>query len=311
MQITNVTTHAQTSDDLSPERIGRITGSAVGAILGLSKWQKPDDVMRSMVRALFDAPSEFTGNIATEWGNDHEDEAIEHYEHYFEKLNVEKMPFYAGDLEGMKVGASPDAHDEDDDCLLEVKCPFGKRNEKPNAAQHLAEHPDYEAQMQWQMICTNKLLTRFIVWTNKGADWVDVPRNEFWLLANIEKIKAFWDDFVHLTKHPELCEQYLNDKDGGYVIRTDDAFLDIADDYLTITKQIKALEKQQEEIKKKLLEVNGKQKSKGGGVTIFSSEKKGNVDYKKVPELVGVDLEPYRKKGSTTWTVKCEGDSDE
>lgn len=309
MKIENVTTHAQTSDDLSPERIGRITGSSLGAILGLSKWGTTESAMRSMIRSVMGAPSEFAGNIATDWGNTNEPVALSEYR---SKSNCEPIncDFYAGDLEGMKVGASPDG-EQADGYLLEVKCPFGKRKDIPNAAQHLAEHPDYEAQMQWQMICADRLITRFIVWTTKGVDWVDVPRNEFWLLANIEKIKAFWNDFVHLTKHPDLCEQYLNDKDGSFVIRTDDAFLDAADDYAALDAQIKKLQERQDVIKKQLLELAGKQKSKGGGVTINGSERKGAVDYAKVPQLVGVDLEPYRKKGSTSWTVKCGGGSDE
>lgn len=306
MQITNVTTHEQTSDDLSPERIGRITGSAVGAILGLSKWQKPADVLRSMVRAVHGAPSEFTGSIATDWGNTNEGVALLSYA---AKTNTTPInaPFYAGDLDAIKIGASPDAIVSENGYLLEVKCPFGKRDQIPNAAEHLAEHPDYEAQMQWQMLCTDTPVTHFVVWTKHGSDFVSVPRNEFWLLANYGDIEAFWFELQTVLATPELYEPMLTDLDGGYVIREDDAFLDAADDYAALSAQIKKLEERQDAIKKQLLTLAGKQKCKGGDVTIFSTEKKGAVDYAKVPQLVGVDLEPYRKKGSTSWTVKVSG----
>jgi hypothetical protein len=36
----------------------------------------------------------------------------------------------------------------------------------------------------------------------------------------------------------------------------------------------------------------------------YKSERKGNVNYKKVPELKGVNLDEYRGESITVWTVK-------
>ena len=128
MHMTQAVTHEQTAASLSPERKGRITGSAVGAILGLSKFTSPDEMMRRMVRSYHGAESEFVGNIATEWGKKHEDEAIEALKGYL-GIEVTHSPFFALELEGMRIGASPDGFTSDDGCL-EVKCPFGSRNKK-------------------------------------------------------------------------------------------------------------------------------------------------------------------------------------
>ena len=57
------------------QRVGRITGSIAGGVLGLSPWQTPESILRQMVRAYHGAPSEFTGNPATEWGTKHERQA--------------------------------------------------------------------------------------------------------------------------------------------------------------------------------------------------------------------------------------------
>ena len=38
-------------------------------------------------------------------------------------------------------------------------------------------------------------------------------------------------------------------------------------------------------------------KEQGGGVSVTRLWKRGNIDYKRVPELRGVDLEPYRQSG--------------
>ena len=60
-------------------RIGRVTASRVGAILGHNPYQSADDTMREMVREYFGAPREFEGNAATEYGNKHEADAIVDY----------------------------------------------------------------------------------------------------------------------------------------------------------------------------------------------------------------------------------------
>ena len=61
-------------------RKDRITGSSVGAILNMSPFMKPDDVMRQMVREHHNYPREFIGNAATAYGTFHERIAIMDYE---------------------------------------------------------------------------------------------------------------------------------------------------------------------------------------------------------------------------------------
>ena len=52
-------TMEQRSTEWFAARKGRVTGSSVGAILGLSPFMSPDDVMRRMVRERNGAASEF------------------------------------------------------------------------------------------------------------------------------------------------------------------------------------------------------------------------------------------------------------
>ena len=61
-------------------RKGRVTGSNVGAILGCSPFRTRDEVMRDMVRDFFGAETEFTGNVATQWGNVNEETARGEFE---------------------------------------------------------------------------------------------------------------------------------------------------------------------------------------------------------------------------------------
>jgi len=54
------------------QRKGRITGSVVGAALGVNPYMTPDALIRRLVRLWHGAESEFNGNIATEYGTLHE-----------------------------------------------------------------------------------------------------------------------------------------------------------------------------------------------------------------------------------------------
>ena len=61
------------------QRKGRITGSVVGAALGVNPYMTPDALIRRLVRLWHGAESEFNGNIATEYGTLHEPIAIMDY----------------------------------------------------------------------------------------------------------------------------------------------------------------------------------------------------------------------------------------
>jgi hypothetical protein len=49
-----------------------------------------------------------------------------------------------------------------------------------------------------------------------------------------------------------------------------------------------------DEAKARLVGLAGHAREQGGGVSVTRLWKRGSVEYKRVPELVDVDLEPYR-----------------
>ena len=69
----------QRSEEWFKARKGKLTGSNIGAALGVNPWKTPEDLIRQMVREYHGAESEFTGNIATEHGTLHEPLAILDY----------------------------------------------------------------------------------------------------------------------------------------------------------------------------------------------------------------------------------------
>ena len=301
MEIKNRQYHPQTAPELSAERKGRITASAVGAILGLSKFATPDDVLRRMVREHFSAEPEFSGNIATRWGHDNEPQAIADAEQFCGKITTHD--FVSCEIDGVLCGASPDGITESGE-LIEIKCPYSLREQSVIAADFLEPHPEYYAQMQWQMICADKPACFFVVWTTMGIDFVRVEREADWLEKNMPKIREFWDLYQATIADEKLYANMLASNKKEYVERDDDLFVFAAAAYQNAIAEQKLAEEKVEEARKKLLEICT-ENTKGAGITVYQSERKGAIDYKKIPQLDGVDLEQYRKKSTQVWTVKA------
>lgn len=301
MEIKHREYHAHSALELSAERKGRITASAVGAILGLSKFATADDVLRRMVREHFDEEKEFVGNIATRWGHDNEPQAIADSEQFCGKIIAHD--FVSCEIDGVLCGASPDGVSENN-YLVEIKCPYSLRDQFVIAADFLDAHPEYFAQMQWQMICADKPSCFFVVWTTAGIDFVRVDREDDWLEKNMPRIKAFWDLYKKTIADEELYAPMLASNKKEYIEREDDLFVFAALAYQNAIAEQKAAEEKVEEARKKLLEICT-ENTKGAGITVYQTERKGAVDYRKIPQLDGVDLEQYRKKSTQVWTIKA------
>lgn len=295
----------QTALELSEARSGRITASSVGAILGVDKFRTRDDVMRKMVRDYHGKPSEFTGNIATQWGHDNEPNALKSAQQSVDFEIEACTEFVAYDYDGMKLGASPDAIR--DSGLVEIKCPYAKRNKAVSPLEYLEANPQYYAQMQMQMLCADKQECLFFVWTTVGSGSFSVARDDEYITDTLlPALKAFWADYQGILASDELSAPYLADKKSEYTERDDADFVSLADQYKTVCAEIDALQKNKEELEARLFELCG-QNTKGAGLTIYQAERKGTVDYKKVPELEGVNLDQYRKPSTQYWTIKRSG----
>ena len=209
----NDNTAEQRSQEWFDQRKLRITGSRVGAILGLSPWQDRHDVLRAMVREYHGAPSEFTGNPATEHGKQNEQRAMLAFMRE-SGLQVEKCGFFPY---GDSMGASPDGL-TDDGGVLELKVPFGLRNEQKAKFKPLAEQQHYAAQVQMEMLSAGRKHAYFAQYVApKGdpfsADYVPeqisierVELDETWLDRNLDEISHFYDILLSELDNPEHLE---------------------------------------------------------------------------------------------------------
>jgi putative phage-type endonuclease len=279
------------------KRKGRVTGSNVGAILGLDPWRTRDDVMRAMVRAYYGVESEFKGNIATEWGTFNEQNAIAELD-MVHNIQVVETGFHIHPRDTW-LGASPDGFVKDfSRNVVEIKCPFGIRQDKnPTFKNLIIEQPHYYAQVQIEMYCTDSVGCHFYQWTPHGEHLDYVTINHEWLNENLPKLKAFYDEFLLEIEnpHPHLTDKVKKQLDS-----------DIAEEY---KRELEALENQKgvvDHLKSQLIELANGEKTVIGDLLVYKVERKGSISYSKIVKenLPDIDLEPYTGKPSTYWAVK-------
>lgn len=285
----------QRSEEWFKARKGKLTGSNVGAALGLNPWKTPEDLIRQMVREYHGAEPEFTGNVATEYGNLHETLAVMEYMGKT-GLHPEETGFHVHP-EHDWLGASPDALIEDDG-ILEVKCPFGLRNKKGDdlVFKDAEGQQHYYAQMQVEMACTRRDYAHFYQWSKHGDSLQTVEFDPEWWNQHLPAMIQFYNWYLSELDNPE----HLEDKQKE--INTLKA-KKLIDEWDKLKATIDDSESRKKEILSELVKISGERDALMHGRKLTKVERKGNVNYKKIPELEGVDLEKYRGKPSEFWRL--------
>jgi putative phage-type endonuclease len=284
----------QKSPEWFAARKNRVTGSMVGAALGLDPNTSRDEAMRRMVRAYQGMPSEFVGNIATTWGTNHEEEAREAFE-YHVGIPVASAGFVVHP-ELPWLGASPDGYIANH-ALLEIKCPFGLRDKpKPVQFKSIKDQPHYYAQMQIQMYCTDKIACYFWQWTPNDHALEIVDYDQSWIDVNLPKLEAFYEDFL------ETCDVPLEEKlalDGPNFKRW-------VAEYDLLSEQIKQAEDRKKEILDILVFEAAGEDAVICGRKLTLVQRAGSVSYAKaIKELApNADLEKWRGEPTSYWTLK-------
>lgn len=284
----------QRSEAWFTARKGRITGSMVGAALGLDPNTSREEAMRRMVRAYQGLPSEFEGNIATTWGTNHEEEAREAFE-YDQSMNVAPASFVVHPTLPW-LGASPDGYVRDY-ALLEIKCPFGLRDKpKPVPFKSIKEQRHYYAQMQIQMYCTDKIACYFWQWTPNDTKLEIVDFDPIWIEVNLPKLEAFYNEFLAIRDEGLEEKLDLDTLALQYLVA----------EYDLLAKQIEEAEARRKKILDKLVFESAGEDAVICGRKLTLVHRAGAVSYAKaIKELApNADLEKWRGAPSSYWSFK-------
>lgn len=180
--------------------------------------------------------------------------------------------------------------------LIEIKCPRQKGHEMARSR----IIPDYYIpQMQWQMHVTKSFNVNFISYFEGEVIILMVHRDQAYIDELVSKACEFHDCILNLR--PPV----LTDKDTRE-ISLDPRFESLADLWKNAKEQMEQWEELESQYRKSLQEYAKDGSVRGSGIKISRMFRKGNVDYSAIPELKGVDLEPYRKSPSEIYRFSLD-----
>lgn len=281
----------QRSEEWFAARKGRVTASMVGAILGVSPNLTRAGAMRRMVRDAHGAESEFTGNIATRYGEFNEDGAVAEYE--METGNrVQKVGFVTKED---WAGCSPDGL-VGEGGGLEAKCPFGKRD--GGDLKPLEDQQHYYAQVQFSLWVTGRKFWHFYQWTAHQTKLECVLPDQAWLDENLPKLRQFHAEF--LAEDPAL---HLEAK--RVEVDTLEAARMVAE-YDQLVEAIENAEARKKDLLSEIVTKAGQKNAIFAGRNLTQVSKAGAVSYAKAIAHYApkADLEPFRGKPSSYWMLK-------
>lgn len=246
-------------------RIGRVTGSRIGAVLGHSPWQSRKQLLADMVREALGERVE-RDSPAMRWGREHEQDALDDF--VLKCASLDDDIAYGGWYvrEGdAYVGYSPDGY-VPGSYLIEVKAPYSQR-----LPEEVPEH--YRDQVQLGMYVMDLPEAALHFWTPTASKTFYLLRDPAWWDAALPQISAFLADFRHALMRPN---EYLTDE------RRDAAWREAARRYVYFLSRQKEAETAVAEAKAALEALAGGNPAEGAGVKLDYVERAGSVDYKRL-----------------------------
>lgn len=263
--------------------------SETAAVLGISPWVTPYQLW-----LLKTGRAEQPANAAMLRGTEMEPLARHAYEVETAQVMqplVLQDGSYGASLDGMTLGG---------ELIVEIKCPMRGQDSTLWRSVASAEVPShYMAQIQHQLMVSKAAMAHLWVFDGQvGLLRVIKPHS-----ALIEQIRQAWDAFqVYLDSDtpPPLV-------DADTLRRDDDTWCSAAEAYLKAKLAAQASDEALDQAKLALVALAAHPREQGAGVTVTRFWKVGSVDYKKVPELSGVNLDVYRSKAREEVRVTVGG----
>lgn len=247
-------------------------------------------LMKSPLRLAdqWNATTRFAGNEATAHGNNSEPIAREAYN---TKYGILCQPICVSDG---RYAASLDGWCAEKQHVIEIKCPFsGKRSKTWREAKKGKIPSDYYWQVVQQVALTGAKSGAFVVWVDDEILVIDLPIDD--LQRDWFQLRNAWDIFLDTWESSEV--------NLGFRIATN-IYRAARDDLINAQEAEK-------EARERLLKFSNGSDVRANGVTVVWYERAGNVDYGVIPELVGVDLDQYRRAPSRTARISVKATQEE
>jgi predicted phage-related endonuclease len=147
----------------------------------------------------------------------------------------------------------------------------------------------YRVQVQHQLMVSGASEAHLWVYDGQEGLLLTLNGDE----VAMARIRQAWEAFQYYLDAdlpPPLTE-------ADAAIRTDPAWTLAAEDYLRAKAEVDSATARLETSRNQLVSLSRHVREQGAGVSVVKLWKPGNVDYKRVPELAGVNLDQYRAAG--------------
>lgn len=207
----------QRSDEWFAARMQHVTSSEAATVLGQCKYEKPEAVLFKK----FGIGPPFRGNIATAFGIQHEETAIDYYCAATGKIQHEVGLIRYNDIhppstEFSGIAGSPDGiaafrwEPDKEPLMLEFKVPYRRRIIDNKIPEH------YVAQVQLNLLICDLMWGDFVEWKPDPFHFniVRVKRDTHWLATNVPKLQLFCKEVekyqqVGIENHPKYPEYMM------------------------------------------------------------------------------------------------------
>jgi len=267
---------AQGSPEWHEHRKQHRNASETPAVLGVSPWMTPYEVW--LVKTDRRQP-EVTRPMLN--GTELEPRAREAYE---QLTGLVMEPLVLADRE---YSASLDGLTLDQRVLLEIKCPYkGQASELWQAVEagEIPEH--YSWQLQHQLMVAKTELAHLYVYDGQTGLLIEVkPQPGDW-----PRIHETWDAFMPFIRNDTPPPLSARDT----LVRSDPEWEAAACEYTALKRSTDEAVEKLNAAKQRLVSLATHARVEGAGVSVTRFWRRGSIDYARVPQLTGVDLDDYR-----------------
>ncbi|MGD2065779.1 MAG: YqaJ viral recombinase family protein [Candidatus Bathyarchaeota archaeon] len=265
-----------------------ITASDIPVILGLIKDKTPIKLWEQKLGLR--EPDE--QNDAMRHGLESEDKARKKLSEFtgitFKPAIVfhEKHPHFMATLDGLDFSETK---------ACEIKCPYYRASFDSLRKSGEPKERDY-AQMQWQMYVKGlENVIYFPYWSDD--EWIiqECNRSDEYIKFIEDEAKKFYE-----------CLQTKTPPKDKYVRPEGDEIAEIENQIVKYRRLAKEYDEKYKAAKTALLEFSDYQPIIAGRVRIDVQECRGNIDYKSIPELDGVNFEQYRRSSYLKYVCNIE-----
>lgn len=275
----------QGSDEWLALRKNKITSTDAATIMGVNPWCTPFKLWQQKL-GLAEPQKE---NEAMRLGKEMEEEARQCF---IEETGIHVKPAVMINKCRDWQMTSLDGITDDLSCAVEIKC-----SQKYLDRSKKGELDDYcMAQCQHHICTTGATIMIFYAYWDGESCLIEVLRDDDYIENLIEKEKEFYRCIEELDP-PPLTKRDVVERDDFQWLQT--ALL-----WRQTDAQIKELEKQCVELRKRLIGLSVDSATIGGGVKLLRTISKGRVDYSAIPMIKDIDLEEYRRPPVESWRLQ-------